>query len=278
MAGPDLHERVVIVLVQPQHPGNVGAVARAMKNMGLWQLTIVDPPPSFDPERARWMAPGAHDLLAAARIVSTLDEGLEGCHRAVATTARHRRYHQPVIEPGKLAERVLDEDGVTAILFGREDHGLANEDVRRCDALLRIATPEHASLNLAQAALLVSHALFEAARRRGLEADGRSLGGSRQPRATRSLNRTDRRDARADLPALEPLVSQIDALLQRVGYTRGRSPEKLHVTTRTALQGAGLTFRHVEALRGLVNRVDWALDHPDVDWTATRGSRDDDAG
>ena len=84
-----LLERVVVVLVEPQYPGNVGAVARAMKNMGLARLVIVAPP-AYDAEQARWMAPGAHDILAQARIVPDLNAALEGCHRAFAATARHR--------------------------------------------------------------------------------------------------------------------------------------------------------------------------------------------
>lgn len=156
-------DRVVVVLVEPQQPGNVGAVARAMKNTGLSRLVIVDPP-AYDPHRARWMAPGCDDVIANARIVATLDEALEGTHRAVATTARHRKRDQRVIEPRALADEILADDRVTALLFGREDYGLSVEHVARCEAIMRIPTPEHASLNLAQAVLLVGHAIFEASR------------------------------------------------------------------------------------------------------------------
>jgi TrmH family RNA methyltransferase len=147
-ADSPLLDRTVIVLVEPQHPGNVGAAARAMKNMGLSRLVIVAPP-AYDPEQARWMAPGCADLLAEMRIVGTLDEALEGVHVAVATTARHRKQGQPVFTPAELATRIADDDRTFALLFGREDFGLSTEDVLRCDSLLRIPTPEHASLNLA---------------------------------------------------------------------------------------------------------------------------------
>jgi len=268
---PVLAERVVFVLVEPLHPGNVGATARAMKNMDLRQLALVAPP-AYDPERARWMAPGCADLLGQMRIVADLDQALVGTHRAVATTARHRRDGQRVLEPRQLAEQLLDdpEDRVTAILFGREDFGLSREHVRRCDDLLRIPTPEHASLNLAQAVMVVAHDLFEAARSRGLVASGRMVGGRKQPRATRALRRTGGRERRADLPEMEPAVQELVELLVRVGYTRSASPEKVALTARQALQSAGLSLKQVDALRGMVSRIGWALDHPELDWKATR--------
>ena len=157
----DFAQRVVVVLVQPQHPGNVGAAARAMKNMGLHRLIIVDPPSGFDLDRARWMAPGCRDLIAQAQIVADMDAALVGVHHAVAATARHRRFHQKVMEPPELASTILDaQEQVTAIVFGREDHGLSAADVRRCEAIVRIPTPEHASLNLGHAVLVIAHDLF----------------------------------------------------------------------------------------------------------------------
>lgn len=259
-----------IVLVEPQHPGNVGAAARAMKSTGLRHLVVVDPP-SFDMERARWMAPGCEDLLEATRFVATLDEALDGVHRAVATTARHRRHRQPVLEPADFAPQVLDAPPgqSTAVLFGREDFGLSRDASNRCDSLLRIPTLEHASLNLAQAVLIIAWSLFEEARRRGLDARGRVVGGHGE-KPTATLERPDRRDARADLPLLEPAVDELIELLDRVGYTRGTAPEKVGVTARSALQRASLSQREVAALRGMVSRIEWALDHPGMDWTKTR--------
>lgn len=264
-----LSERVVFILVEPQHPGNVGAAARAMKNMGLRRLTIVNPP-AYDPERARWMAPGCDDFLADIRITATLEEALEGCHRVVASTARHRKQGQPVWTPSQLAEQIVQDDDVVAVLFGREDFGLSTEHAMKAESLLRIPTPEHASLNLAQAVLLVAHAIFTEAGRHGHIATGRTLGGSRGTKSTASARKTNSRDRRADLSILEPAVSDIVALLDQVGYTRKTSSEKVALTGRQALQRASLSRRHVEALRGMVSRVRWALNHPDADWTATK--------
>lgn len=270
-----LSDQIVVVLVEPLQPGNVGAAARAMKNFGLRRLVLVAPP-AYDPEQARWMAPGCDDLLASARIVGSLDEALEGVHRAIATTARHRKLGQRVYEPRQVAEAVFadveagDDEHVTAILFGREDFGLSSDDVRRCEGLLRIATPEHASLNLAQAVLLVCYQLFETARDHGAQATGRTLGGSRSQRTTRSARPTGRRSGLADLPTMEPAVDELVTLLGRVGYLRGTPAHKVALTARQALQNAKVTVRHVEALRGMINKVQWALDHPEADVHAPR--------
>lgn len=243
-----------------------------MQNMGLSRLVIVAPP-AFDPERARWMAPGCDAMLANLRIVATLDEALIGVDVAVASTARHRKQGHPVLTPSQLAERVREDDPRTwAILFGREDFGLANADVNRCDTILRIPTPEHASLNLAQAVLLVSHALFEDARQHGAAATGRLLGGSRGRSTTAAKAKPDRRDAPADVPRLEPAVDELIALLDRVGYFRRTPEDKVRLTARQGLQRAHISIRHLEALRGMVNRVSWALDHPELDWRATRSA------
>lgn len=263
--------RVRIVLVQPLHPGNVGSTVRAMANTGLSDLVIVDPP-AFDMERARWMAPGCDDRWADVRFVGTVEEALEGAHRAVATTARHRRWRQPVLEPAHLAADVLDAppDRVTAVLFGREDFGLPREAVARCDSLVRIPTPEHASLNLAQAVLIVAWCLFDEARKRGLPAQGRLVGGH-EHKPTRAFDKSKgRRDHPADLQTLEPAVDEWVQLLERVGYTRSAPPEKVAVTWRGLLQRAEATVREVEAFRGAVSRIGWALDHPGVDWTRSK--------
>ncbi len=263
------------MLVEPQHPGNVGAAARAMKNMGLSRLVIVNPP-AYDPEQARWMAPGCADLLAEMRIVATLDEALEGCHVAVATTARHRKQGQPVLTPADVALRISDDDRTWALLFGREDFGLSTDDVLRCDSILRIPTPEHASLNLAQAVLLCANALFSEARKHGRVATGRTLGGSRGPRTTASKSRGDRRDGPADLPRIEPAVADLVELLAHVGYFRSTPIDKVRLSARQALQRAGITIRQVEALRGMINRTAWALANPQIDPRAPKDSQGED--
>ncbi len=270
--GHILSQQISVILVEPQQSGNIGAAARAMKNMGLRRLVVVNPP-AWDPETARWMAPGCDDVLAQMRIVATLDEALVGVHRTVASTARHRKQGHPVVTPTEMCRQIFDQgaQGVhTAILFGREDSGLSTADALRCESIVRIPTPEHASLNLAQAVLLISWQLFTEASTRGAQFKGRTLGGSRGTTTTIGASKGSPRDQPADLIQIEPAVEDVVGLLERVGYTRSTQPDKVRLTARQALQRARVAIRHIEALRGMVARVRWALDHPDVDWRAPR--------
>ncbi len=261
---------MVFILVEPQHSGNVGAAARAMKNMGIHNLTLVNPP-AWDPETARWMAPGCDDFISRIRLVSTVEEALEDVSFAIASTARHRKQGHRVLEPTVFADEVFERgpSGATGVLFGREDFGLSTRDVNQCAALLRIPTPEHASLNLAQAVLLVGQALFEAGRSRGLVASGRTLGGSRGTRTTEWVSRPSHRDLPAMISEIDPAVTEILSLLQNVGYLRGTPAEKVALTARQGLQQAQISRRHVEAVRGMVSRIQWALESPGVDWEKT---------
>ena len=267
---PSPLDRTAVILVQPLYPGNVGATARAMRNCGLSKLILVDPL-GFDAERARWMAPHAHDILANAQIVADLDTALRGIQVAVATTARHRKDDQRILNPRSLAAEICAQpsDVHTAILFGREDHGLDTPSVQRCEAIVRIPTAEHASLNLSQAVLLICHELFQHAREHGVSAPGRPIGGSHATRTTRALDRRSRQET-ADLPALEAVVTDWVAMLERVGYLRRAPADKVATTARALLQRMVPTTREAGALRGMVRRISWSLDHPNVDPRATR--------
>jgi tRNA/rRNA methyltransferase len=163
LLGRTLRDRVLFVLVRPLQSGNVGAAARALKNMGLRRLAVVAPP-AFDIDRARWMAPGAADILDAAHYASSVAEAVAGCRYVVATTARGRHDHWPAHTPATFAPLVFDHEGDTeghtAVLFGPEDRGLTNEDLRVCHSAMTIPTADFSSLNLAQAVMVVCWELF----------------------------------------------------------------------------------------------------------------------
>jgi tRNA (cytidine32/uridine32-2'-O)-methyltransferase len=155
------------VLVETSHPGNIGAVARAMKNMGLTDLVLVNPREYPHPE-ASARASGADDVLASARVVPTLAEGIADCGLVLATTARTREQHFRVLEAREAGERMVAEarsgSGAVAVLFGTERFGLSNEHLLTAHALLRIpANPEYESLNIAMAAQLVAYEIRMAA-------------------------------------------------------------------------------------------------------------------
>jgi tRNA (cytidine32/uridine32-2'-O)-methyltransferase len=154
-------DNIRIVLVNTSHPGNIGGVARAMKNMGLSRLVLVEPR-QYPDEQATWRAAGALDVLEAAVICETLDEAIADCQFVVGTSARERRIPWPLLDPrrcaGEVAVRAGDEQ--VALLFGREDRGLTNEELQRCNLHLHIPSdPAYSSLNLAMAVQIVCYEL-----------------------------------------------------------------------------------------------------------------------
>ena len=158
-----------IVLVEPSHPGNIGAVARAMKNMALGTLLLVRPREFPHPE-ATARASGADDVLAQARVVPSLAAALEGCGYVAATTARERDQRFRVVDVREAAARIVAEAQrrPAAVVFGTERTGLTNEELQTAHALVRIpASSAYAALNLAMAVQLVAYELFRACQRRG---------------------------------------------------------------------------------------------------------------
>ncbi|WP_207061439.1 tRNA (cytosine(32)/uridine(32)-2'-O)-methyltransferase TrmJ [Motiliproteus sp. SC1-56] len=156
-----MFERVRIVLVNTSHPGNIGGVARAMKNMGFSRLVLVDPK-AFPDEKATARASGATEILERAQVVPTLDEALEGCNYVVGASARGRHIPWPVLDPRELASEWLSgrEQLEVALVFGREDRGLTNEELHRCHKHVHIpADPEFSSLNLAAAVQVLCYEL-----------------------------------------------------------------------------------------------------------------------
>ena len=152
---------VRIVLVEPSHPGNIGATARAMKTMDLDRLMIVKPKRYPDPQ-AQWRAAGGEDVLDAAVVCEDLSQAIDDCHWVVGTSARQRRIPWPVLNPEALAQEVASRPGQKiAILFGREDSGLTNEELQRCQAHIEIpGNPEYPVLNVAMAVQVICYAML----------------------------------------------------------------------------------------------------------------------
>lgn len=153
-----------VVLVAASHPGNIGATARAMKNMQLHDLVLVRPR-FFPHEEATARASGADDVLAQAKVVDTVAQAIADCGLIVATTSRARDQNTPVLDVREAAQRLVSESlrGPVAILFGNERSGLANEEIAAAHLLLRIPTSqEYASLNVAMSVQLVCYEIFRA--------------------------------------------------------------------------------------------------------------------
>jgi TrmH family RNA methyltransferase len=156
---------IKIVLVETSHPGNIGAVARAMKNMAMDKLCLVNPK-IFPSAEATARASGADDILASATVYATLPEAISDCQLVLGTSARCRTISWPELTPRECAEKVVvSEPGLkTAILFGRENSGLKNHELDLCHYLLRIpCNSEYSSLNIAAAVQVICYEVFVAA-------------------------------------------------------------------------------------------------------------------
>lgn len=227
-----------IVLVDTTHPGNIGAAARAMKNMGLRDLVLVRPL-AFPHAEATARAAGADDVLAGAGVVQTLDAAVAGCGLIVATTARQRVQQFTVLDPGTAATRLVEtaRERTAAVVFGAERIGLTNEDLSRCHALLRIpANPEYESLNLAMAVQIVCYELYRAS-------------GAALPAPERSL-------PLASAEELQRFYAQLEEVLTEIDFTdRTQSGTHLMARLRRLFNRAELDENEVHILRGFLTAV-----------------------
>ena len=150
---------IKIVLVNTAHPGNIGGAARAMKNMGLSELCLVEPR-EYPAPRAVWRAAGAREVLTHATVVDSVDEAIADCSLVIGTSARERRIPWPLINPRECGVRVWAEaqKHKVALLFGREDRGLTNDELQKCHYHVHIpSNPEYSSLNLATAVQVLAY-------------------------------------------------------------------------------------------------------------------------
>jgi len=235
--------RTRFVLVETRSGGNLGAAARALKNLAFGRMVLVEP--ACDPrgDEARRMAVDAVDLLEAAARVPDLDAALEGAQLVCGLTARtgkHRQPHIPLQElAAELAGRAAGEE--LALVFGREDRGLTDRELDRCTHLAYLnASAEYASYNLAQAVLLVAWEL----RRAG---PGRGPRGAGPGRAATHGER-------------EAMYSHLDRALRRIGFLNRDGAEVVMRRVRRLLGRARPTAEEVKLLRGLARQMSWAAD------------------
>lgn len=231
------------VLVEPSHPGNVGAAARALKTMGFSRLVLVAPRvPNVrtDPD-ALAMASGADDVLAAAHVVPTLADALNGVHWSVALTARAREWGPPALAPRVVASRAcaLADAGDIALVFGNERTGLSNADVERCNALVHIpANPAYSSLNLAQAVQVLAYEL-----RLALLAGEEGAGASG---AATQLASSDE---------VERMFVHLENALIALEFLDPANPKKLMSRLRRLFARAGLEREEVNIVRGIAKHI-----------------------
>lgn len=241
--------RVRIILVKPAGALNVGSIARIMKNMGLHQLVLVNP--ECDPRgaEARLMAVHAADLLENAIIASSLAEALQGCHRAIATTARSRALETPLESP-KVALPWLVETHSTenaALIFGSEEHGLSNEELNYAQRFVCIpSSSEYASLNLAQAVAVCCYELYQAM----LSPQEVS-----QPQFT-----AERGETVAAIDVLDSYYQHLETVLLKIGYLYPHTAASRMEKFRRLFNRAALSDSDVAMLRGILRQIEWALE------------------
>ena len=235
MDSPDIR----MVLVAPSHPGNIGAAARAMKNMALSTLVLVEPKQFPHPE-ASARASGADDVLAAARVVPSLAEAVAGCGFVAATTARDRDQHFRVVDVREAAVRIVAEArrAPAAVLFGAERSGLTNEQLETAHALVRIpASAAYPALNLAMAVQLVAYELFRAA-----GAGAATTAAPAAPLATAQ--------------EMQRLYAHFAQVLEEIDFRdRTQGGTQLMSRIRRFLQRAELDENEVHILRGILTAV-----------------------
>ena len=235
-------ENIRIVLVHTSHPGNIGATARAMKNMGLGKLTLVRPKqhPSLE---AYSRAAGADDVLAAAVVVDSLAEAIADCVWVAGTSARSRTVKWQVFEPRACAAQCLQHsnEGEVAIVFGRESSGLTNEELEQCHALVHIpANPDYSSLNVAAAVQILSYECRLAAL---------AGGGLATPPTSRGSKHRD--DVAASVAQLDDMYRHLQDTLEHIDFFGTNNPDIVMRRLRGLFNRARVSRREVAILRGI---------------------------
>lgn len=229
-------ENVAVVLTEPRVPENIGAAARAMRNMGIRQLRVVAPR-NPDPEKIAKMAThAAADVVAGMTFHETLREAVAPFSYVVGTTARQGGQRTP-LSPERMAAQLIpiSQENRIALVFGREDRGLVNEEIRLCHRLVTIPTAEFSSLNLAQAVMVLSYALFTA---------GAESGSNAAPRMARRQE-------------LDGMLDGLRDVLVRISYLNPENPDYWMHHIRQFFTRIQLRAREVSIIRGLIRQVNW---------------------
>ncbi len=244
-----LLSRIRVVLCRPSHPGNIGAVARAMKTMGLSSLYLVQPKQFPDPE-ANTRATGAVDLLEKANISTSLAEALAGCVFAVALSARQRDLGPEIGQPRETVARLLAEaeNGDVALVFGNETVGLSNEEILHCQAAVTIPTnPDFSSLNLGSAVQVLCYECRMAAF------------SERPPIAGQGV--TPFVSPTASLDEVEGLFGHLESVMTDTGFFNPAQPGRLLPKLRRMFGRIRLEKDEINILRGILASTEVKTGH-----------------
>ncbi len=232
------YENIRIVLVGTTHPGNIGGVARAMKNMFLSDLVLVAPEAEFPSGQAQARASGAIDVLAQTQVVDTLDEAIADCQLVAGASARLRAIPWPLLDARDCAVKLAaqSEQGKVALVFGREHSGLTNEELERCHHLVHIpANPDYASLNIAAAVQVLTYELHMAHR------DNAHI-----------QLKVENDYPMATSVEMEGLYTHFEQALETIGFFNPDNPRQLMRRLRRLFNRAQLDKMELNILRGIL--------------------------
>jgi len=237
-------DNITFVLVEPRDPGNIGSSARALKNMGFSRLSLVNPAALND--ETRWLAHNALDVIKAAKVFPGLDPALEKQAIVVGTTRRKGKRRGLIYNVEDGAKKIVElaSGNKIAVLFGREDRGLYNEEVEECGFMLSIpANAEHPSLNLAQAVLVVAYELSRAEYRK----------------AAPSARVNEVLVSHEELKTLYARIENTLGLLEYLPAGDRDLAKKMMMNIKHFIGRAGLTDWELKLLHGICTRIERKL-------------------
>ena len=253
-------KNITIVLVRPQYAGNIGAVCRAMKNMGLTRLNLVSPEQDHLSAEARMMATSAKDILQKAKIFSSPEDALQGYRWIAGTSARKGINRGPFISPREICPEIIQHARSipVAILFGPEDRGLTNRELDPCHALIAIPThPGLSSLNLAQAVILVCYELYLASLYEMRNEECGIRNEKKRVRRDKACSSSGLLTPLAEFQKVEKMYAHLEQLLLRIGFLDSNNPKRIMHTLRRIFGRANLGDRDVAILRGIFRQLEW---------------------
>jgi len=230
-------KNVSIILKQPRYPENIGAAARAICNMGIGRLVLVNPI-NYDIAKVMKLAThAATEVVEQIEFYEELKDALLPYNYIAGTTARTGKHRQSINNPSKLAQILIpvSEHNNIAIVFGPEDRGLSNEDIRYCDVLVNIPTADFSSINLAQAVMIICYEIF-------------NVGcAESQDSVPRLVSRHE----------LEGMYDQLKDILVRISYINPENPDYWMNKLRNFFSRLQLQAREISIIRGVCRQINW---------------------
>lgn len=246
----NLLANIRIVLVEPAGALNVGSIARIMKNMGLTKLVLVNPRCDLESDEARQMAVHAVDVLETAQIVDSIPVALTGCQQAIATTVRSRSVPILLESPKTVLSGLLVPNIQSALLFGAEDRGLSNDELKHAQRFICIeSNPDYPSLNLAQAVTICVYQLYQG----WLEISSGQI-----PEPVMPVPEIAPMPTNATIEVLEGYYQDLEAMLLEIGYLYPHTVAVKMEKFRRLYNKANLQPEEVAMLRGILRQIRWA--------------------